>query len=108
MLANKGFGGDILIDISKACSTIYYDLLITKLSVDGFLKESLKLIKSLLTNRWQRTTLNTGFSTWTEILLGVSQGSELKRLFFNIYIRDLFLRFILRLEHDSVLAIEWF
>ena len=50
----------------------------------------LKLIKSYLTNRWQRNKLNTGFSKWTEILLGVLQGSALVPLSFNIYINDLF------------------
>ena len=55
-----------------------------------------------------KTTPGTGFSKWTEIFLGVSQGSVLGWLSFNIYINDLFLWFILRLEHDFVLAIEWF
>ena len=83
-----------------------------------------------MNNRWQRTKLNTGFTKWTEILLGVSQGSKLRPLLLNIYINDLFfltekaivcnyaddrtfyacdsdLQYLIsRLEHDSVLAIE--
>ena len=86
VLDNKGYGGAILMDLSKAFDTINHDLLIAKLHVYGFSKESLKLIKSYLTNRWQRTKLNTGFSKWREILLGVPQGSV---LLFNIYINDL-------------------
>ena len=62
VLDNKGYGGAILMDLSKAFDTINHDLLIAKLHVYGFSKESLKLIKSYLTNRWQRTQLNTGFS----------------------------------------------
>ena len=119
-------------DLSKAFDTINHDLLIAKLHVYGFSKESLKLIKSYLTNRWQRNKLNTGFSKWTEILLRVPQGSVLAPLLFNVYINDLFFltentyvcnyadettfnacdsdlhNLISRLEHDSVLAIEWF
>ena len=51
VLDNKGYGGAILIDLSKTFKTINHDLLIAKLRVYGFSKESLKLIKSYLTNR---------------------------------------------------------
>ena len=71
VLDNKGYGGAILMDFSKAFDPILHDLLIAKLHVYGFSKEPLTLIKSYLTNRWQRTKLNTGFSKWREILLGV-------------------------------------
>ena len=130
MLDNKGYGLAILMDLSKAFGTISHDLLIAKLHVYGFSKGSLKLITSYLTNRWQRTKLNTGFSKWTEILLGVRQGSVLEPLLFNTYINDLFfltestnvykhaddttfyacdsvLHYLFsRLEHDFFLAIE--
>ena len=62
VLDNKGYDKAILMDLSKAFHTINHDLLIAKLHVYGFSKESLKLIKSYLTNRWQRTKLNTGFT----------------------------------------------
>ena len=90
VLDNKGYGWAILMDLSKAFGTISHDLLIAKLHVYGFSKESLKLITSYLTNRWERTKLDTGFSKWTKILLGVRQGSVLEPLLFNIYINDLF------------------
>ena len=81
VLDNNGYGGAILMDLSKAFDAINHGLLIAKLHVYGFSKESLKLIKSYLTNRCQRTKRNTGFSKWTEILSGVLQGSVLGPLF---------------------------
>ena len=56
-------------NLTKAFKIINHDLLIAKFNVFlVFLKESLKLIKSYLTSRWQRAKLNTGFSKWTDIL----------------------------------------
>ena len=132
VLDNRGHGGATLMDLSKAFDTINHDLLVAKFHVYVFSKESLKLINSYLTNRWQRTKLNTGFSKWAEILLGVPQRSVFGPLLFNIYVNNLFfvtektsvcnyvdgttlfacdsdLHYLKsRLEHDSVLAIEWF
>ena len=61
-LDNKSYGGAVLMDLSKAFDIINEDLFIAKLNVFPLSKESLKLIKSYLTNRWQRTKLNRGFS----------------------------------------------
>ena len=122
----------VIVDLTKSFETINYDLLLDKLHVYRFSEESLKLIKSYLTDRWQRTKLNIGFSKWTEILLRVPQGFVLGLFLFNIYINELFFlaentniciyvgdttfyacdsdlhNLILRLEHDYVLVIEWF
>ena len=48
------------------------------------------LLLSYLSNRWQRTKINTSFSSWTELLQSVPQGSVLRQLLFNIYLNDLF------------------
>ena len=51
VLDNKEYGGTILMDLSKAFVTINHDLLISKLYVYDFSKQSLKLIKIYLTKR---------------------------------------------------------
>ena len=65
VLDRMGYGGVVLMDLSKAFAMINYDLLLAKLHAYGFPNKSLSLIKSYFTNRWQRTKVNTSFSSWS-------------------------------------------
>ena len=88
---NKKVFGALLTDLSKAFDCLSHDLLIAKLNAYGFSMAALGLVQNYLSNRNQRTKINTKYSSWKEILFGVLQGSILKPLLFNIYLCDLFL-----------------
>ena len=65
-------------------------MLIAKLNAYEFDNSRLTLIYSYLSERKQRTKINSSFTCWAEILFGTPQCSILEPLFFNTYICDLF------------------
>ena len=92
-LDNHGYAGAVIMDLSKeskAFDTINHELLIAKLHGYGLTMPALKLLYSYLCNRWHKTNINTSFSTWKELLMGIPQGSILEPLLFNRYLNDLF------------------
>ena len=60
-------------DLSKTFNILDHSLLSAKLRVYGFDNNSLSFIRSYLTSRIQRCTIENHFSNWREIRTGVRQ-----------------------------------
>ena len=87
---DKGFfAGAVLMDLSKAFDCIPHDLLIAKLNANGFDRQSLVFFYFYLKWRKQCVNVKNMPSTFQTLLSGVSQGSILGPLLFNIFINDL-------------------
>ena len=91
LMDSGGVAGAILMDLSKAFDCLNHKLVIVKLNAYGFSRSALLFSHSYLTNKKQRVRVNGSFSTWTETVLGVLQGSVLGSLLFNKYLNDLFM-----------------
>ena len=90
-LDNKGKACVLLTDLSKAFDCLVHELLVNKLNDYGFDYLALKLIYNYLSDRFQRVRINSQYSSWSNIIPGVPQGSILGPLLFNIHLSDLFL-----------------
>ena len=68
---NKAFGA-LLTDLSKAFDCLSHDLLIAKLHAYGLDIDSLNILQDCLSNRKQRTKVDSFYSSWEPVLSGAS------------------------------------
>ena len=70
----SGFVGTILMDLSKAYDCLPHDLLVAKFEAYGTYKTGLNLIHNYLSNRKQRTKINSSYSDWYDIVRVYRKG----------------------------------
>ena len=70
-LDKSGFVGTILMDLPKAYDCLPHDLLVAKFEAYGSDKTGLNLIHNYLSNRKQRTKINSSYSDWNDIVRNV-------------------------------------
>ena len=93
-------------DLGKAFDTINHELLLVKLHAYGFSEQALLILSSYLSNRKQRVKINNTFSSWTDLIQGVPQGSVLGPLLFNIYLNDIYFFYSKILMYATLLTIQ--
>ena len=89
-LDNKETVAIASMDLSKAFDSNPHALLLAKLKAYGLGETSIELLRCYLSGRIQRVKIGDTFSEWELARRGVSQGSVLGPIFFNVHVNDLF------------------
>ena len=88
--SNKAFSA-LLTDLLKAFNCLSHDLLIAKLHANRLEINSPNILQDYLSNRKQRTKVDSFYSFWEAIVSGEPQGSILGPLLLKILLCDMFL-----------------
>ena len=77
-------------DLSKAFDCLPHGLFIAKLHAYGLSIKACDLFSSYLCNKFQRVKVNNCRTEWAVIRQGISQGSILGPLLFNVFVNNMF------------------
>ena len=81
--------GSLLVVLHSSPPKAFDCLLLVRLKAYGLSEDSVLLMESYLSDRFQRVKVVDTFSEWLRVVKDVPQGSVLSPLFFNIFMNDI-------------------